>query len=131
MQELDPRFRCDDGSIPEDSSLAYWSKIICEAGDNYNRPLPHYYDHLKRFEKAGFVDIKQIFLKSPSNPWPKDRLLKEVGKFQLLAHLEGLEGVSLGLLTRGLGWKFEEVKILMAKCRNEVRSRSIHSYQTT
>jgi len=131
MQELDPRFRCDDGSIAEDSSLTYFNKVIAEAGEKYNRPIPLYDEHLARCEKAGFVDVKQVLLKSPSNPWPKDKLLKEVGRFQLLAHLEGLEGVSMALLIRGLGWKPEEVKVLMAKCRTEIRSRSIHSYQIT
>lgn len=131
MQELDPRFRCDDGSISEDSSLSYFNKVISEAGENYNRPLPLYDEHFARFEKAGFVDVKQVLLKSPSNPWPKDKLLKEVGKFQLLAHLVGLEGVSTALLTRGLEWKHEEVKVLIAKCRTELRNRSIHAYQIT
>ena len=131
MQELDPRFRSDDGTIEEDSNLASFNELIAEAGVKYNRPLPKYDEHYAWFEKAGFVDIQQVFLKSPSNPWPKDKLLKEVGKFQLLAHLEGLEGVSMGLMCRGLRWKADEVKVLMAKLRSELRNRSIHSYQTT
>lgn len=76
------------------------------------------------------MDIRQVVFKSPTNPWPKNKLLKEAGKFQLLAHLEGLEGISLGLLTRGLDWKAEEVKVLMAKARPELKDRRIHSYQT-
>ena len=76
------------------------------------------------------MDIKQIILKCPTNPWPKDKTLKEVGRFQLLAHIEGLEGVSMGLLTRGKEWKADEVRVLMAKLRPELRHRSIHSYQT-
>ena len=82
------------------------------------------------FKQAGFVDIKQMTLKSPTNPWPKDKTLKEVGKFQLVAHLEGLEGISMGLLTRGCKWKADEVSVLMAKLRPELKDRSIHSYQT-
>ena len=130
MQELDPRFRSDDGSLQEDSNLSYWSRIICEASAKYNRPVPYYDEYLKWFEKAGFVDVKRMYLKSPTNPWPKDRTLKEVGRFQLVAHLVGLEGISIGLLTRQFKWKAEEVKILMAKIRPELKDRSIHSYQT-
>lgn len=131
MQELDPRFASDDGSLKDDSNLSYWSRLICEASAKYNRPIPHCDEYVNWFEKAGFVDVKKIYLKSPTSPWPKDRILKEVGKFQLVAHIEGLEGISLGLLTRGLGWKAEEVKVLMAKIRPELKNRSIHSYQTT
>ena len=130
MQELDCRFASDDGSLKEDSNLAYWSRIITKACEEYNRPIPLHTDYLDWFRKAGFVDIKQIKVKSPSNPWPKDKTLKEVGKFQLLAHLEGCEGVSMGLLTRAFDWKPEEVSVLMAKIRPELKDRSIHSYQT-
>ena len=96
----------------------------------YNRPIPYHQEYKAWFEKAGFVDIQQIIFKSPTNSWPKSKLLKEVSKFQLVAHIEGLEGISLGLMTRGLQWKAEEVRVLMAKIRPELKDRSIHSYQT-
>ena len=120
----------DDGSLREDSVLTYWSRLITEASAAYNRPIPYHTEFLKMFQQAGFVDIKQITLKSPTNPWPKDKRLKEVGKFQLLAHIEGLEGISMGLLTRTRQWKADEVSVLMAKLRPELKDRSIHSYQT-
>ena len=131
MQELDPRFVSDDGSLEEGSNLAYYSKLMCEASAIYNRPVPYHHEYFAMFEKAGFVDVKQVLLKSPTNPWPKDKKLKEVGRYQMLAHIEGLEGVSLGLLSRVYDWKLEEVKILMAKLRPELKEKSIHSYQTT
>ena len=129
MQEMDPRFTSDDGTVRDDSNLKYFGETICDAAAAYNRKIPFWHDYAAMFEKAGFVDVKQIMLKSPTNPWPKDKALKEAGKFQLCAHIEGLEGLSVGLLTRGLKWKAEEVKVLMAKLRPELRDRSIHSYQ--
>ncbi|KAL8990840.1 MAG: hypothetical protein Q9177_000606 [Variospora cf. flavescens] len=131
LQELDCRFTSDDGTLLPSSSLSHWSSLITEAAAKYNRPVPRHADYLAWFEKAGFVDIQQVEFKAPTNPWPKNKVLKEAGKFQLLAHVEGLEGVSLGLLTRGLEWKAEEVKVLMAKVRPELKDRKIHSYQTT
>lgn len=104
--------------------------MIVEAAAKYNRPIPRYTDYKAWFEKAGFTDIQQVVFKSPTNTWPKDGVLKEAGKYQLVAHLEGLEGISLGLFTRGLGWKAEEVKVLMAKIRPEIKNKAIHSYQT-
>lgn len=129
MQELNCRFASDDGTLKEDSNLAYWSREVTQASANYNRPIPLHTAYMAMFEKAGFVDVRQVVLKSPTNPWPKDKHLKEVGKYQLLAHLEGLEGISIGLMTRGLDWKPEEVRVLIAKLRGELQDRSIHSYQ--
>jgi hypothetical protein len=116
--------------VREESVLVYWSKKICEASKNYNRPIPFYTEYKKWFEEAGFVDIKQVILKAPTNPWPKNPLLKEASKFQLLGLLQGLEGISVGLMTRGLQWKAEEVSVLMAKLRPELKNREIHSYHT-
>lgn len=129
LQELDCRFLSDDGSLEEDSQLSYWSDAIVEAAAKYNRPIPRYDEYYDWFVKAGFVDVQQVVLKCPTNPWPKDKRLKEVGKYQCLAHIEGLEGVSLGLLTRGSKWKADEVSVLMARVRPELKDRSIHSYQ--
>ncbi|CAL8580256.1 hypothetical protein XPA_005985 [Xanthoria parietina] len=131
LQELDCRFTSDDNSLFESHNLTYWSHLITEAAAKYNRPIPRYTDYIHWFEKAGFTDVRQVIFKCPTNPWPKNKILKEAGKFQLLAHTEGLEGVSMGLLTRGLAWKAEEVKVLMAKIRPELKDRGIHSYQTT
>ena len=119
----------DDGSLKDSSNLAYFSKLICEASARYNRPVPYHHEYFAWFEKAGFVDVKQLLLKSPTNPWPKDKQLKEVGRYQMLAHIEGLEGVSLGLLYRVYDWKPEEVQILMAKLRPELKDETIHSYR--
>ena len=129
MQELDCRFASDDDTLKADSNLAYWSEQVTLASASYNRPIPLHTEYMAMFELAGFVDVRQVILKSPTNPWPKDKYLKEVGKFQMLAHLEGLEGISIGLMTRGLKWKPEEVKILIAKLRGELQDRNIHSYQ--
>ncbi|KAL8928880.1 MAG: hypothetical protein Q9208_001658 [Pyrenodesmia sp. 3 TL-2023] len=130
LQELDCRFTSDDNTLLPTHSLSSWSSLITEAASAYNRPIPHHTDYVSWFEKAGFVDIRQHTFKTPTNPWPKNKILKEAGKFQLLAHIEGFEGVSIGLLTRGLDWKAEEVKVLMAKVRPELKNRGIHSYQT-
>ncbi|MCJ1469708.1 hypothetical protein MMC07_008349 [Pseudocyphellaria aurata] len=130
LQELDPRFVSDDGSLRQDSALCYWSRKICEAAEEYNRPIPVFTEYKAWLKEAGFVDVQQVIFKSPTNSWPKSKLLKEASKFQLLAHIEGTEGISLGLMTRGLHWKAEEVKVLMARLRPELKNRSIHSYQT-
>lgn len=44
-----------------------------------------------------------------------------------LQMLEGLEGFTLAPLTRVLGWKLEEVEILIAKVRTDLRTSRIHA----
>lgn len=75
------------------------------------------------------MDVEQVILKSPTNSWPDEKDLKEVGRFQLLTHLEGMEAISIGLMTRALHWNAEEVRVLVARLRPELKDKSIHSYQ--
>ena len=109
--------------------MSLWSRIICEASAKYNRAIPHHNEYRACFEEAGFESVTQYVFKSPTNPSPKTKVLKESGKFQLLAHLEGIEGISLALIARVLEWKPAEVSVLFAKMRPELKDRSIHSYQ--
>ena len=69
------------------------------------------------------------FFKIPTNSWPKNKELKEVGKYQLINYTEGYEGIGIGLFTRVLGWNAAEVQVLIAKLRGELKDRSIHAYQ--
>ena len=80
-------------------------------------------------EEAGFVDVKEYSFKIPVNSWPKDKRLKEVGKYQCLNYSEGLEGISVGLFTRVLNWQPLELSVFFARIRKEIVSRDMHIYQ--
>lgn len=53
---------------------------------------------------------------------------KEIGAWNQLQSLEGIEGWSMGLLTRVLGWSPEEVQVHVAKARKDHCNPAIHSY---
>ena len=40
---------------------------------------------------------------------------------------EGLEGFSLALFTRSLGWSVDEVQVLLSKARKDMGDRNIHA----
>ena len=54
--------------------------------------------------------------------------MKMLGQWNQVNILQGLEGFCLALLTRGLGWKKEEVDIFVARVSNDFRDRRIHAY---
>jgi len=46
-----------------------------------------------------------------------------------LENLEpGLEGLSMAIFTRGLGWSKQETDIFLASVRKDMRDTKIHSY---
>ena len=62
----------------------------------------------------------------PVGSWPKDKSMKERGILDLMNFLDGLEGFSLRILTSIRGWQAEEVKVLLARCRQELKNNKMH-----
>ncbi|RMZ07987.1 hypothetical protein D0862_04098 [Hortaea werneckii] len=112
------------------TDLHRWGQLLCEASMKLGRPLgsdcSDYY--VQWMQDAGFVDIQVRMFMWPSCGWPKDPYMKEIGRWNQVNILDGLEGFCLALLTRGLGWKKEEVDVLVAKVSNDLRNRKIHAY---
>jgi hypothetical protein len=50
-----------------------------------------------------------------------------VGSWNLVTLEEGLEGMTLRLLTQVLKWKAEEVMVLLANVRKDFRDPKIHA----
>ena len=118
-----------DGTA-DGTDLMKWGELLCEAGRNMGRLLGSDCadKYVSQMAHAGFVDIELRMFMWPSNMWPKDPLMKVLGQWNQTNILEGLEGFCLALLTRGLGWKKEEVDVFVAKVSRDLRDKKIHAY---
>lgn len=79
-------------------------------------------------ERACYVDVKDKLFKVPINQWPKDKKMKEIGRYETLNVAEGLEGWSMALFTRVLGWEKDDVLVYLEKIKKEFRNRKVHAY---
>lgn len=125
--------QCDDGTMPEDSATLKWTNIGLEGMKSYGRPINSALQYKTLMEAAGFVDVKEIRYKWPSNRWPRDPKYKELGMWNLENFSRGLSGFSLALFTRpkdagGLGWSVEEMEVFLTGVRKELRDTSMHMY---
>lgn len=77
---------------------------------------------------AGFEDVHERILKLPIGPWPLDRHMKEIGRWNLLNLLEAAEGFSLVLFTRLLHWSLSEVRDLLNRVTVEMKDRTRRIY---
>ncbi|KAF4303551.1 putative tam domain methyltransferase protein [Botryosphaeria dothidea] len=128
FQEKHPWIISDDNTLAPDSPLVRWSEHFFLAGDKFGKP-PASPRHLKTWmEAAGFVDVEEHVLKLPIGPWPKEQRLKQVGAFERVNMDEGIEGLTLMLFTRALGWSKDEVEVFLAQIRKEVKRKDVHSY---
>jgi len=113
-----------------DTDVFRWGELLCEAGRKTGRPLGTDCSdmHAIMMREAGFVDVQERMFMWPINGWPKNKMMKDIGEWNQLNILEGLEGFCLALLTRGLGWTKEEVDVFVARVSRDLRDRKIHAY---
>ena len=129
MQDMAFPLRCDDDSMPLTSSLVQWSHHLCEAMEIMNRPAKGLVEGYKKMmEDAGFVDVVEVVHKWPTNRWPKDPEMKELGMWNMENFLDGLQAVTIAPFTRALGWSAEEVEVFLIGVRQEIQSKKVHAY---
>lgn len=79
-------------------------------------------------EGAGFTNVVQRNYKVPIGAWSSDAKLKEVGRWNLLFCLSGMESWAIYMLTVVLKWKVEDVHEYLAKVKAAFLDRKNHGY---
>lgn len=128
MQDVCLPVTSDDGSLPQESSLAKWSSLIIEAGGKVGFDPSGTSRFSSQMAAAGFINIQETVYKWPLNSWPKGKKDKLLGRWANADISEGLQGISMAFLTRVLGWTQEEVEVFLLDVRKELRDKSKHSY---
>lgn len=126
LQEINCDLYTDDDTLPPDSAIKKWSLLLAEAARTNGRPNDIAGEFQSMVEEAGFINVYCEVYKLPLSPWPKDSKLKEIGAFNLVNMLEGLEALSLALFTRVLGWSIEEVMAFLPSVRQDIKRRDMH-----
>ncbi|KAK7422758.1 hypothetical protein QQZ08_009383 [Neonectria magnoliae] len=119
-----------DNDTTKSTNILRWSELMVEAADKLGRSITVARDFESMLADAGFVDIVEIRKKIPMNRWPKDLRYKELGTWSCHMLRNGIEGISMGLLT-GLGLSVEEVHVLLANVRKDLSDTTIHGYWDT
>ena len=127
FQDFDPSYYSDDGSLREDHDVYKYIHIFMDAAKSFGRdskPGPQLEGWMK---DAGFENVVAEKFRLPIGPWPKDKDLKTIGSWNLVQLEDGLEGFTLRLFTQHLDWKIEEVGVMLAKVRKDLRDPRIHA----
>ncbi|MCJ1404190.1 hypothetical protein MMC11_007415 [Xylographa trunciseda] len=128
MQELQFPCRSDDGSASRESPFIDWSYRLMEAAGKVGiDPIA-----CEKFEEQlahqGFVNIKYETIKWPIGSWAKGKKEKEIGRWMMENTLQALQGLTMALLTRHLGWSREAVELFLVGVRKQILDRSSHVY---
>ena len=97
--------------------------------------------------EAGFVNVVKRSYSWPTNQWPKNPRLKQIGKttneggetyrtaltwtlgvWTFHNFTASLSGISLALFTRGLSWTPEELEAFLVDVRKDMKNTAYHAY---
>lgn len=78
--------------------------------------------------ECGFVNVTERVLHVPLGTWPRNRLLKTVGRCWRSILADGARAIALGPLTRGCGWSPDQVDLLLADVRKTYRDNAALCY---
>ncbi|KAF2804725.1 S-adenosyl-L-methionine-dependent methyltransferase [Mytilinidion resinicola] len=128
-QEMDYMTVVQSDSQNPGEAMLLWCKQQGEAAAKAGISLRTSTSYLKSLmESVGFVDVVTREFKLPIGPWASDKTLRNAGLLQMSAMLEGIEGISLRLFTHYTNWTLDELHVLLAKCRSEIKDKRLHAY---
>jgi hypothetical protein len=129
-QELHFTARCDDGTMKGDYVLAKWLDLVKQGLEKFGVDLLGPRKHSAWLKDAGFVNTDEKVFKVPIGEWAKNSTLKTIGLYNRSMIMDGLQGISIKPLTKGLGWTPEEIEVFLVDVRKSLMDRSQHSYLT-
>jgi len=113
------------GQFTDDYRVGVWSRKLA-AGVRALGMEPFPASYLERWIRdAGFINMKSTNLPLPLGPWPKDKRLKEVGTYNLMQFLEGLDGFSLRVFCNVYKCEVDEVRVYCAAVRKDLYNMNL------
>ena len=100
------------------------------AAKRSRRPLDVATQFANILRSVGFIVTEEVRY-MPVGRWPRDPRLKRLGHIMGEGLMAGLEGLSLRLFTRDLGWTKEATLVFLAKVRKSIRDRNVRACFTT
>ncbi|KAN0101519.1 S-adenosyl-L-methionine-dependent methyltransferase [Hyaloscypha variabilis] len=111
-----PVHRCIDDTI-RGSNFERWNNLMQAATAA-----------LEYLQQVGFVVVVEIKYNWPAGTWARGKKEKLLGMWYQENFLNGLQGFTLAVLTRGLGMTVTEIEVLLAGVRNDIHSNMLHMY---
>ncbi|KAF7548281.1 hypothetical protein G7046_g8731 [Stylonectria norvegica] len=121
----------DDNNKPENSAFKEWAELFYTGMDEFNRTARiRSYETRQMIEAAGFTEFKEEVIKAYVCPWSQDRRIRELARWFNLGLSHSLESLSFMPLIEKHGMKYEEVRELCKKVKNEICVLRYHTYCT-
>jgi hypothetical protein len=129
IEQLEFDIATQSDQVGPDHIFVQWNNLFAECGERMGKTFKTAAQMRQKIIDAGFVDVVEKKWKVPIGGWSSDPKLKHVGLYTLLFLDGSLEGFALYMLKEIMGWKYEEIQVLVAKMRQALRNwRKLYPY---
>ncbi|EME81678.1 uncharacterized protein MYCFIDRAFT_188664 [Pseudocercospora fijiensis CIRAD86] len=129
FQEYHWPFKSDDGTIEKfGPNFKLWNDGITAASEKAGTKLDAILRAPDLMKDMGFVDVQYLGSKWPVGNWVKGKKKKKIGTLFQQDMIDALEGVSMRMFTKLLGWKSEDVFKLIDDIKGELKEGKMHVY---
>ncbi|KAL4746949.1 hypothetical protein BDW72DRAFT_206905 [Aspergillus terricola var. indicus] len=104
-----------------------WSELMDDAARKFGKRINMGAEQKELMEKAGLVDVQEQVFKVPTREWKDDPTTKH-GKYAHRHWILNIEGYSLRLFTKTLGWSKEDTDDLMKRVLQELDQEDLQLY---
>ncbi|PYI14631.1 TAM domain methyltransferase [Aspergillus violaceofuscus CBS 115571] len=128
IQEFETWIRSDDGTDRQAVLIHEYQRKLDEASRKFGRRMNIAASVRGWMQDAGFQNVTDDTYKCPLGPWARNPHFKELGRMGKAAFFDTIEPYSLALLTRVMGYTYEQAQQYAQDVRHELVHGSFHIY---
>ncbi|KAL4892359.1 S-adenosyl-L-methionine-dependent methyltransferase [Aspergillus ambiguus] len=129
--EKDLRFFTESNNEQDEGRLAalrQWEALMEEAAARFGKRINVAAEQKDLTQRAGFVEVAEQVFRVPFGKWSDDPRMKNIGGFYKYQMQCALEGYTLRLVTKTLGWSKEDTDALLGRVREELQQEELRLY---
>lgn len=119
---------CGDGSMPDNHALDEMLNYVKEGMANLGKDTTAIMTVDDELRAAGFSNITRRVFQLLVGPWAKGKSQRILGIFWRTVIMDGIQGITMGTLGRGLNWSPEEIELYLVGVRKSITDPAVHSY---
>ncbi|KAL8742179.1 MAG: hypothetical protein Q9184_008294, partial [Pyrenodesmia sp. 2 TL-2023] len=109
-----------DPNVPAQTPFLRWGHAVYDGLANGGIDGGAAHKFSRYLEEVGFENVVEEKIPWAIAPWPEDEKEKKIGQMEADNLNNGMEGMTMGLLTKNLGWTPEEVGEFVKEIRADL-----------
>ena len=118
---------CVDDTL-RGTALEKWGELVADGAKNLGKDWTRVNKYKEFLEEVGFEDVVETRFAWPIGTWARGERMKMLGTWTREDVLGAIQGVSMAVMTRGLGMSSEEVEVFLVDVRKDIMNKGIHAY---